>query len=235
MIVGATQKGLIKLNRDGSCCDHRGKVYAFEKVEGVWVQDGEPLQPDYESTYQGFQFGAYIALDGDTALIGHACDIWGSLWDWETQQSIRVDQTVHVFARTEGDWEQTRKLTPSDVGQDPNTWNGFGRGVELRGNRALIWSDWNNAMLLENWQYVKTENIVFGISASACQRCGMIALSADAIFFGANPTDATTAFYQNTGAVFVTDNHSILPVSDALNIDLDSTFDGFFSSPFIEI
>jgi hypothetical protein len=55
IIIGASERGSIKLNQNGSCCDQIGKVYAFEKVRDIWVRR--------------YHFGAYIALDDDTALI----------------------------------------------------------------------------------------------------------------------------------------------------------------------
>jgi hypothetical protein len=215
MIVGASEKGSIKLNQDDSCCDQRGKVYAFVKAGGVWVQDGEPLKPDDEVTDQRYHFGAYIALDGDTALIGHDSDTWGTNWDEETQQSFSVDQIVYVFTRSAGGWVQTRKLLSSKMHTDSQEdWvhHGFGRGVELRGNRALIWGGWYDVIFLENWEFVETENGWMYPSSSSCQRCDMLALGSDAIFVGSSSINDE----HQTGRVGVVDNHSVLPVSDLL-------------------
>jgi hypothetical protein len=223
MLVGASEQG-----PSGSCCDRRGKVYAFVKLGDEWVQDGEPLQPDYETTYHGFHFGAYVALDGDTALIGHECALWGNLWDEVTQQPIRVDQIVHVFTRSADGWVQMLKLEPSDLGLDPQDVTGFGRGVELQGDRALIWSDWSTAVMLENWQYVETVRIP-GYSDPGCQRCGRIALSSDAIFFGGRPyLNTGESWADKSGSVFVVDNHSVLPVSPWAIFDLNTSFVVFF-------
>jgi hypothetical protein len=227
MIVGASEKYSNKLNTDGSCCDQRGKVYAFVKVGDSWEQDGEPLLPDDEVTDPKFHFGAYVALDEDTALVGHDSDTWGHIWDEETQTSTLVNQIVHVFSRSAGGWQQTHKLSSSKMGKDPDEeyWHwGFGRGVELQGDRALIWDGGNQAVLLENWEYVETEYI-FGAPNALCWRCGRIALSSDAIFFGANP-------YGNEpqpGSVFVLDNHSVLPVCPFAIFD--STLHLLFSFP----
>jgi hypothetical protein len=214
MIVGASEMYSNKLSDDGYSWDQRGKVYAFVKVGDEWLQDGEPLLPDDEVNLN-FHFGAYVALDGDTALIGHASDIW---WD---------DQIVHVFTRSADGWVQMLKLTPSDMGQSPDITQGFGRGVELQGDRALIWSHmwdwWPTAVMLENWQYVETENYPW-YSDHLCQRCGMIALSSDAIFLGGRPpANAGESWADISGSVFVLDNYSVLPVSPCAIFDLTAS------------
>ena len=218
MIVGASEKGSIKLNQDGSCCDQRGKVYAFVKAGGVWVQDGEPLKPDDEVTDQRYHFGAYIALDGDTALIGHDSDTWGWSWNEETQQSFSVNQIVYVFTRGADGWVQTRKLSSSKMGKDSQedyVHHGFGRGVELRGDRALIWGGFGDVIYLENWEYIELESRQWA-SGSFCQRCDMLALSSDAIFVG-----SSSSFDENqTGMVVVMDNYSVLPVSELFGAQL---------------
>ena len=121
---------------------------------------------------------------------------------------------MYGFSFSGGSWEQTIKLKPSLIGEgstDSNGLHGFGRGVELQGNRALIWGDFYNAVLFENWQHVDTQGS-FGPIDSNCQRCGNLALSSDAIFLGAKSREEWGG---TNGRVFLVDNHSVLPVSCA--------------------
>src|SRR5262249_50223153 len=67
------------------------------------------------------EFGHYVALDGDTAVIGaRLADIGGN-----------ADAgAVYVFTRTEGIWSQQQKLVASDGAASDN----FGGAVALEGD-----------------------------------------------------------------------------------------------------
>jgi len=65
-------------------------------------------------------FGWSVSLDGDTALIGAACDDYNG--------------SVYVFIRTGTAWTQQAKLTASDGA----AWEFFGASVSLSGDTALI-------------------------------------------------------------------------------------------------
>jgi len=69
-------------------------------------------------------FGASLALDGETALIGASYD--------ETSNGTQSG-SVYVFTRSDGSWSQQAKLTPDDG--DGDDW--FGTSVALDGDTAL--------------------------------------------------------------------------------------------------
>jgi hypothetical protein len=217
ILVGATERVVFALNDDGSCCNYtdytspqRGKAFMFVNNGGTWVQEGGPLYPDDEATDPRFHFGAYVALDGDTAIIGHDSDNGGMWWDVETGQMYHSNLIVYGFSRTSGgNWELVNKLTPPDVG------NGvelhpfeFGRGVELKGNQALVEGNINHAILFVDWQYVKTEQ-AFGFLTYHRSRTDHLALKSNEFFLGSGHGGIN--FIE--GRINVIDNFSILPVS----------------------
>ena len=92
ILIGASEREVFTLNGDGTCCNdtytttQRGKAYIFVNNVGAWEQDGDALQPDEEATDPRFHFGAYVALDGNSALIGHDSEYWTS----STMTKIRM-------------------------------------------------------------------------------------------------------------------------------------------------
>jgi hypothetical protein len=213
ILVGASERGIYPPNNDGSCCNRtdytslqRGKAFVFVNNGGRWVQEGGPLYPDDEATDPRFHFGAYVALDGDTAIIGHDSDNGVMWWDEETEQRYHSNLIVYGFSRTsDGNWEPSIKLTPSVLPEN-EIWKGysFGRGVELNGDKALIEGDWNNAILLVDWQYVKTEQSLGYSNYYWRIRGDRLALGSNEFFLGG------TADHE--GRINVIDNFSILSV-----------------------
>jgi hypothetical protein len=218
ILVGASERGIFPLNDDGSCCNYtdytspqRGKAFMFANNGGAWVQEGGPLYPDDEATDPRFHFGAYVALDGDTAIIGHDSDTGGVWWDEETEQEVYSNLIVYGFYRTSGsNWELTTKLTPLDIGEDKRwyaSWD-FGRGVELEGNRALVEGDGTHAILFVDWEYVKTEP-AFGFLHNYWRRTDRFALGSNEFFLGSG----SGGINFDEGRINVIDKFSILPVS----------------------
>jgi hypothetical protein len=226
ILVGATERGVFPLNEDGSCCNNddttspqRGKVYIFVNHGGTWEEEGDPLLPDEDATDPRFHFGAYVALDGDTALIGHDSATGGIFWDEGAPSPGHANLIVYGFSRTSGgNWEQIIKLTPSSLDED-RFWdasNDFGRGVELKGNLALVegngWS--GNAILFINWEMVETEPPVGTLEQNWRQpwrRDDRLALGPNEFFLGASYRENENDSFQ--GRFNVIDNFSVLPVS----------------------
>jgi hypothetical protein len=105
---------------DGDGGLHIGSAYVFTRTGSTWSEQDKLLASD-GAAYDGF--GAGVALDGDTALIGaprvYASDSSGS---------------AYVFTHTGGTWTQQVKLLPAD-GDDGDQ---FGRSVALEGDTAVI-------------------------------------------------------------------------------------------------
>ena len=229
ILIGASEKDIYPLLEDGSCCDYhdyslaqRGKAYIFVNNGGTWEQEGDPLHPDEDATDPRFHFGAYVALDGDTALIGHDSEIGGFTWNDDAWNFIPSNLIVYGFTRVSGDiWEQTIKLTPSLFAMDDDMYNyanAFGKGVELKGSRALIEVDMSRAALFENWEYIKSEASFWGsyLAGHVLEwRSNRLALGANTIVLASTINVITDdgIHNPNQGRINVIDNFSILSVS----------------------
>jgi hypothetical protein len=101
---------------------YRGCAYVFRMKNGQWQQEAKLVAIDGAD---GDEFGASVALFGDTALVGA----------WRADIRGIVHQgSVYVFQRTGKSWIFQAKLLASD-----QTVNGaFGLSVALSGNTALI-------------------------------------------------------------------------------------------------
>ena len=78
-----------------------GSAYVFTRTGTTWTQQAKLLASDGEA---GEQFGYYVSLDGDTALIGADMD-----------DDNGVDSgSAYIFTRTGTTWTQQAKLLASD-------------------------------------------------------------------------------------------------------------------------
>jgi hypothetical protein len=103
----------------------RGAAYVFERDpgSGTWLQRAKLTNPDGD---EFDEFGAAVALSGQTALIGEPFVAVGE---------NEVQGAVHVFGPdANGNWARQAHLVASDgaLGDD------FGAAVALSGNVALI-------------------------------------------------------------------------------------------------
>jgi hypothetical protein len=99
-----------------------GVAFVFVRSGTTWTQQAE-LTPSDRSHFD--TFGASVAIDGDTALIGdqHA--------DAPGQDDAGA---AYVFVRSGTTWTEQAKLTASDALTDDH----FGYSVSLSGDTALI-------------------------------------------------------------------------------------------------
>jgi uncharacterized protein (TIGR03437 family) len=100
----------------------QGAAYVFARSGEIWTQQKQLTANDGEELDQ---FGAAVALDGDTALVGAPND----------NVSGRLDQgSAYVFTRDGANWTQRQKLTDFN-GNDNDQ---FGAAVALSGEKALV-------------------------------------------------------------------------------------------------
>jgi len=98
-----------------------GSAYIFTRSGTTWTPQTKLLASD---GHAGDQFGCFVSLFGDTALIG-------AMWDDDNG----VDSgSAYVFTRTGTTWTQQQKLSASDAAA--GDW--FGSCVSLSGDTALI-------------------------------------------------------------------------------------------------
>ncbi len=103
---------------------NQGAVYVFERSGSAWTQQAR-LNAN-EILLSGANFGAAVALDGDTALVGAP--------NYTATPSYAITGAVYVFTRNGATWTQQARLLASDA--DDN--DSFGRAVALDGDTALI-------------------------------------------------------------------------------------------------
>jgi len=99
-----------------------GSAYVFLREGTSWSQQAK-LTPDDGQAAD--QFGAQVALLGDTALVG------ARLADHSAGEEAG---SAYVFLRSEAGWGQTAKLTASDAGEDDL----FGSSVALSNGTIVI-------------------------------------------------------------------------------------------------
>ena len=98
-----------------------GAAYVFVRNGSEWVEQAKLTAADGT---QGDRFGWRVAISEDTIFVGavEADDLSGG------------SGAVYVFARDDGTWIQTQKLTPGDDAASDN----FGRSISLRADYAII-------------------------------------------------------------------------------------------------
>lgn len=101
----------------------QGAAYLFTLNNTTWVQQQELTASDGSATAE---FGASVALSGNTALVGAS--------NATTGVSGIYYGAAYVFNLDETSWVQVQKLTPSD----PVTASSFGIAVALSGSTALV-------------------------------------------------------------------------------------------------
>lgn len=99
-----------------------GSVYVFVRSGATWTQQAKFFADD---AAPGEQFGQFVALDGDTALIATPFD---------SHPLLTVAGSAYVFTRTGATWTQQQKLLAFDAA--PHDW--FGYGVAIHGDTALV-------------------------------------------------------------------------------------------------
>ncbi|MEK7833987.1 MAG: FG-GAP repeat protein, partial [Acidobacteriota bacterium] len=114
-LIGAPHTGLLNL----------GAAYVFVRSGANWIEQQKLSSND---GVNGDQFGAAVALDGDTALLGAP---YAKINNEEERGS------AYVFGRVGATWSQQQKFTATDG--HPHDF--FGAAVGLSGNLAVIGSN----------------------------------------------------------------------------------------------
>ncbi|WP_300621094.1 FG-GAP repeat protein [Dokdonella sp.] len=102
----------------------RSAVYVFTRSNGTWTET-QRFYPNDGRVGDKDNFGASIAIDGDTAVIGAV----GAKVGNNVQQGA-----AYVFKRVGGVWQEAAKLVASDGTQ--NVW--FGESVAIAGSTIVV-------------------------------------------------------------------------------------------------
>ena len=107
----------------------KGSAYLFERDQGGAGNWGEVKKLTASDGTVGELFGAAVAIDGDTLLIGAYADDDGGF----------SAGSAYIFERDQGgtgNWGQVKKLIASDI----DDWDQFARAVVISGDTALVGS-----------------------------------------------------------------------------------------------
>ena len=98
-----------------------GVVYVYERVGTVWSETRKLTSSTWKG---GYEFGRYLAIDGDIAVIGAYHEEHGS----------NTRGSVYVFVRDRGEWAQQQKLF---VKEELGEWDAFGVSVAIHGSTII--------------------------------------------------------------------------------------------------
>jgi hypothetical protein len=129
LVVGAPDAVSCVLTTS-SCGGSVGATYIYERVGGAWQFRQKLIASDYAyATTTNRNFGASVAIDGDTLLVGA-----GGAFDPVVAPNNPIG-AVYVFTRSAGNWTEAQKLLPPTP--VPGT-DEFGFSVALAGDTAVI-------------------------------------------------------------------------------------------------
>ena len=98
-----------------------GAVYVYERVGTVWSQTKKLTASTWRA---GYEFGRYLAIDGNIAVIGA----------YHEEHGPNTRGSVYVFVRDHGEWGQKQKLF---VKEDLGEWDDFGVSVAIHGSTII--------------------------------------------------------------------------------------------------
>jgi len=190
VIVGASLDDVGGTNNQGS-------AYVFTRSGTTWTQQAQLTAAGGAASDQ---FGASVALSGDTAIIGARLDDVAGL----------VDQgSAYVFVRSGATWTQQSQLnaTGGDVGDN------FGASVALSGDTAIIGAraddvgantDQGSAYIFIRSGTTWTQQAQLSVAGgSASDQFGIaVAISGQTVIVGANRSDWGTGGNQGSASVF---------------------------------
>ncbi len=169
--------------------DASGAVYVYKRSGDTWSFDSRISPSD---AAPGQQFGAAIAMDGETIVIGAYLD----------NAHDRDAGAAYLFTRSGNRWIQRAKLTASD----PTRFAFFGASVAIKGNHVLVGAPVAQAAYLfklHNGAYIECARLSpsAGVPTSNYTAFGAsVAIDQHALAVGA-PLDSERGF--NAGAAYV--------------------------------
>jgi FG-GAP repeat len=99
-----------------------GAVYVYERVEGVWTATKKLTSTTWKG---GYEFGRYLAMDGNIAVIGA----------YHEEHGANTRGSAYVYVRDHGQWSQQQKLS---VKEQLGEWDDFGISVAIHGSTIIV-------------------------------------------------------------------------------------------------
>jgi len=211
LIVGAPNEnsGIRSDQTDNSAGD-AGAAYIFLRSGTNWFQEAylKASDPDFDD-----QFGAAVAISGDTAIIGARREAGGSTGvnGNEGDNSLARSGAAYVFEKNGTSWSQQAYLKASNTNASDN----FGSSVSISGDSLVVGavSESSAAVGVDGDQ--ADNSLVVAGAAYVFSRSGTD--WSQQAYLKASNTETTDAF---GGAVSISGN---TVVSGATNEDSDST------------
>ncbi len=139
LVVGAVREdsSATGVNGDGSDNSdgtfNRGAAYVFTRTSSGWIEEAYLKA---SNTGTGDYFGASVAIDGDTLVVGafgedsSATGIDGN----QTDNGAEDSGAVYVFTRSNGTWSQQAYIKASNTGAGDR----FGGAVAISGDTLVV-------------------------------------------------------------------------------------------------
>ncbi len=202
----ADQTIFIGAPKDDQMATNAGAVYLFEQdQDGTWIQVKKLMADD--ATFDN-HFGRWIAISGDTAVIGAPVGVG----------KVAGSGAAYVLERNEGglnNWGQVAKL----IAHDGANYDRFGWSVDISGDTVVVGARWDddhgswsgsayiyerNEGGLNNWGQVKklrasdaTGDDWFGVSVAISNDTIVVAASREDT--GATDAGSAYVFERNEG------------------------------------
>ena len=169
---------------------NHGSAYVFTRSGGVWTVQQKLTASDAE---QADFFGFSVSISGNTVVIGASGD-----------DSARG--SAYVFTRSGTLWTEQQKLTAPDG----ETGDGFGRGVSVSGDTAIIGANADDAARGSAYVFTRSGTVWTGqqkltaSDGSADDLFGFsVLVSGDTAFVGARGNDVGLNGDQGAAYVFI--------------------------------
>ena len=144
MVVGAPYESSSSPGINGNQADNSmseaGAAYVFVRIGGIWEPQAYLKASD---VYYGDQFGAAVAISGDTIVIGAPREDSGATGVNGDRFSTAapVSGAAYVFVRRGGTWTEQAYLKASNTGRGDS----FGRAVAIDGDTVAIGAPWEDS------------------------------------------------------------------------------------------
>jgi hypothetical protein len=169
--------------------DATGAAYVFVRSGGVWTEQQKLVAPDAAA---GDYFGAAVALQGDTAVVG-------AFYQDEGGTNAGA---AYVFVRSGTIWSFQQKLVSSDLA----TGHRFGTSVALSGETALVGApggDAAYAFVRSGTTWAEQQKLVPADGGTEDYFGEVAALSGDTAVLGSPYDNDPGGTYQGSAYVFV--------------------------------
>ena len=176
-----------------------GSAYVFTRSGTSWTGQQKLIASDGAA---GDNFGASIAISGDTVVVGA----------WNDDIGTNNDQgSAYVYTRSGATWTEQAKLTASDGAADDI----FGHRVSVSGDIAVVGAPYGNVGSNSNQgsAYVFTRSgtawteqtkLTSSAGAASDQFGVSVAVSGDSVLVGSNADDVGSNTNQGSATVFQT-------------------------------